>query len=64
MTAQNCADVAKALGYKDTRHAITAHCKGGTKYPLLTNGGYQETNFISEGDVYRLTAQYQHIVGM
>ena len=47
-------DVAEALGYKDTRHAITAHCKGGVKYPVLTNGGYQETTFISEGDVYRL----------
>lgn len=48
------ADVAKALGYKDTRHAITAHCKGGAKYPVLTNGGYQETTFITEGDMYRL----------
>lgn len=49
-------DVAVSLGYKDTRHAITAHCKGGVKYPVLTNGGYQETTFITEGDVYRLTA--------
>ncbi|MDE5763787.1 MAG: phage antirepressor KilAC domain-containing protein [Ruminococcus sp.] len=48
------ADVAKALGYKDTRHAITAHCKGGVKYPVLTNGGNQETTFITEGDMYRL----------
>lgn len=48
------ADIAKALGYKDTRHAITAHCKGGVKCPVLTNGGYQETTFIPEGDVYRL----------
>lgn len=50
------ADVAKALGYKDTRHAITAHCKGGAKYPVLTNGGVQEMNFITEGDLYRLIA--------
>ena len=49
-------DIAVVLGYKDTRHAITAHCKGGVKYPVLTNGGYQETTFISEGDVYRLIA--------
>ena len=48
------ADVAKALGYKDTRHAVATHCKGGTKRPVLTSGGYQETTFISEGDVYRL----------
>lgn len=53
-TDESGKDVAEALGYKDTRHAITAHCKGGVKYPVLTNGGYQETTFISEGDVYRL----------
>lgn len=47
-------DVAAALDYKDTRHAITAHCKGGVKCPLPTNGGVQEMTFIPESDVYRL----------
>jgi len=48
-------DVATALGYKDTRHAISAHCKGGAKYPVPTNGGMQEMMFVPESDVYRLT---------
>lgn len=47
-------DVATVLDYKDTRHAITAHCKGGVKCPLPTNGGIQEMTFIPESDVYRL----------
>ena len=47
-------DVAEALGYKDARHAITAHCKGGVKCPIPTNGGKQEFSFIPESDVYRL----------
>lgn len=48
-------DVATALGYKDTRHAISANCKGGVKCPVLTNGGKQDMTFIPESDVYRLT---------
>lgn len=48
-------DVAAALGYKDTRHAISANCKGGVKCPVLTNGGKQEMTFIPESDIYRLT---------
>ena len=47
-------DVAKALGYRRPKDAITAHCKGAVKRRLLTNGGTQEMKMISEGDVYRL----------
>ena len=47
-------DVAKALGYRRPKDAITAHCKGAVKRRLLTNGGAQEMKMISEGDVYRL----------
>lgn len=48
------ADVAKALGYARPKDAISAHCKGAVKHRILTNGGMQEMNFITEGDVYRL----------
>lgn len=48
------ADVAKALGYARPKDAISAHCKGAVKHRTLTNGGMQEMNFITEGDVYRL----------
>ena len=51
------ADVARALGYKDTTNAIKQHCKGVVKRHILTNGGEQEMNFISRGDVYRLAAR-------
>lgn len=47
-------DVAKALGHRRPKDAITAHCKGAVKRRLLTNGGAQEMKMISEGDVYRL----------
>lgn len=50
------ADVAKALGYKDTTNAIKQHCKGVVKHHILTNGGEQEMNFIPRGDVFRLAA--------
>lgn len=50
-------DVAKALGYKEPHKAISRHCKGGMKRPTPTNGGLQETIFISEGDIYRLAAK-------
>lgn len=48
------ADVAKALGYRSPKDAISAHCKGAVKQRILTNGGVQEMNFIPEGDLYRL----------
>lgn len=47
-------DVANALGYTNTRKALSDHCKGVTKCDTLTNGGNQTLNFIPEGDVYRL----------
>lgn len=47
-------DVAKALGYRIPKDAVSAHCKGAVKHRLLTNGGYQEVKFVTEGDVYRL----------
>lgn len=50
-------DVAAALGYKDTTNAIKQHCKGVVKRHLPTAGGKQETNFIPEGDIYRLAAK-------
>lgn len=50
-------DVAAALGYKDTTNAIKQHCKGVVKRHLLTEGGNQITNFIPEGDIYRLAAK-------
>ena len=50
-------DVATALGYANTNDAINRHCKGvGKLYPLQTDGGTQDTRFISEGDMYRLVA--------
>lgn len=48
------ADVAKALGYSNSRKALADHCKGVTKCDTPTNGGKQELSFIPESDVYRL----------
>ena len=51
-------DVAAALGYKDTTNAIKQHCRGVVKRHLTDSlGRNQETNFISEGDIYRLAAK-------
>lgn len=47
-------DVANVLGYSDPKKAIARHCKGGTKRPLPTVSGLQETIFIPEADLYRL----------
>ncbi len=47
-------DVAKALGYKNTRKALIDHCKGVTKRDTPTKGGIQKISFIPEADVYRL----------
>lgn len=47
-------DVAKTLGYKEPHKAVTRHCKGGMKRPVLTSGGMQEMLVIREPDVYRL----------
>lgn len=47
-------DMAKALGYSNSRKALIDHCKGVTKRDTLTAGGTQRLSFIPEGDVYRL----------
>ncbi|MFS0489948.1 phage antirepressor KilAC domain-containing protein [Leadbetterella byssophila] len=47
-------DVATALGYSNTRKAISDHCKGGNEMLLPTPGGKQSTIVIPESDVYRL----------
>lgn len=49
-------DVARALGYSNTRDALLRHCKGVVKCDTLTNGGMQSLAFITEGDIYRLIA--------
>ncbi|MDE5946684.1 MAG: hypothetical protein K2G63_05225 [Oscillospiraceae bacterium] len=51
------ADVAKALGYKDTVNALKAHCKtdGVVIHHLIDSmGRTQQAKFITEGNVYRL----------
>lgn len=49
------ADVAKALGYKDTVNALKQHCRGVVKHHLTDSlGRFQEASFITEGDLYRL----------
>lgn len=45
---------AKLLGYSDPYDAIRRHTKGSVKHPVLTPGGEQQINFITEGDLYRL----------
>lgn len=47
-------DAADALGYANSRAALTRHCKGVTKRDTLTEGGTQTLSFIPEGDLYRL----------
>lgn len=47
-------DVAKALGYANTRDALSRHCKGVVKRDTPTNGGTQALTFIPESDLYRL----------
>lgn len=50
-------DVAKALGYSNTRDALIRHCKGVVKRDTPTKSGIQQMSFISEGDIYRLAAK-------
>ena len=51
-------DVAVALGYKDPTNAIKQHCRGVVKRHLTDSlGRDQITNFIPEGDIYRLAAK-------
>jgi anti-repressor protein len=51
-------DVAEALGYKDTRHAVSASCRYGVKCTVphpQSSDKTIEMIFIPESDVYRLT---------
>ena len=51
-------DVAIALGYKDATNAIKQHCRGVVKRHLTDSLGREQlTNFIPEGDIYRLAAK-------
>lgn len=47
-------DVARALGYSNTRDALQRHCKGVVKRDTPTKSGVQEMSFIPESDLYRL----------
>jgi prophage antirepressor-like protein len=49
-------DVCEILTYTNPRKAVQDHCKkeGVTKCYIPTEGGNQETTFISEGNLYRL----------
>ena len=58
-------DVARALGYRNTRDAIIRHCKGVVKHDGVSETKNQHgtitrqtvpMSFIPEGDVYRLIA--------
>ena len=50
------ADVCKALGYTNTRKAISDHCKDGVtnRYLIDSMGRNQKAKFITEGNVFRL----------
>lgn len=50
-------DVCAALGYSNTRDALSRHCKGVVKRDTPTQSGIREMNFIPEGDIYRLAAK-------
>lgn len=47
-------DVAKALGYNNSRDAVSRHCKGVVKHDTPTSSGVQLMSYINEGDLYRL----------
>lgn len=54
-------DIAASLQYSNTRDAIARHCKsqGVVIHDTPTNSGIQQMKFISEGNIYRLTAKSQ-----
>lgn len=47
-------DVARMLEYAKPSQAVIDHCKGIRKLGIPSDGGSQETNVITEGDIYRL----------
>lgn len=58
-------DVAKMLGYKNPRDAISKHCKKSGKLPvsrITTEGNGYEKTYIDEGNVIRLITK-SHISG-
>lgn len=61
-------DVARALGYSNTRDAILRHCKGVVKHDTVVRKANQngtkieqtvEMAYITEGDIYRLIMKSQ-----
>lgn len=50
-------DVARALKYAKPSQAVIDHCKGIRKLGIPSDGGTQETNVITEGDLYRLVVK-------
>ncbi|HHV09556.1 MAG TPA: BRO family protein [Clostridiales bacterium] len=61
-------DIARALGYSNTRDAISRHCKGVVKHDGVSKTTNQhgveteqvtEMTFIQEGDIYRLIVKSQ-----
>lgn len=48
-------DLCTLLGYKNSRMAVSTHCKGAQKfYTLQTPGGPQNYRVVNEADMYRL----------
>lgn len=47
-------ECAKLLGYANPYDAIGRHAKGVVKHAVLTSGGEQLINLITEGDLFRL----------
>lgn len=48
-------DFVKALGYSDVVHALRSWCRRWVKRPIADEvGRVQQTNFITDGEVYRL----------
>lgn len=55
-------DIATSLGYSNPRDAIVRHCKshGVVNHDVIDSmGRIQQMKFISEGNIYRLTAKSQ-----
>lgn len=52
-------DVCRALGYANPRRTIDLHCKpnGIRKITVVLDGVHRITNYLSEGNVYRLICQ-------
>jgi hypothetical protein len=52
-------DVAKALGYSNSRDAVLRHCKprGVVKHDIPTSSSVQSFSLINEGNLYRLVSK-------